>query len=244
MINIIKNLLFRVLHGFKGYPKTVHGIPLRFDESLRRFNAGGEEIVQSVLKERLKPGDTYVDIGANFGLHTMLSAHYIGSEGKIIAFEPVPENLRLLRRNLKLNGFDAYSEVFECALTAEGRGDMEMTIEPGLSPAASLAENFEGEKILVPTRTLDECLDQDGSVPTLIKIDVEGAEHEVLKGAKNTLKRGPALLIEVHTFALPAFHSSPQQLTKYLAEFGYVEEHLCDMESHLGKYYHALYRVP
>lgn len=174
----------------------------------------------------------------------MLAAHYVGSEGKIIAFEPVPANLQLLRRNLSLNGSDSICEVFECALTSEGGRDMEMTIEPGLSPAASLAENFEGEKIRVQTRTLDECLDRDAPTPALIKIDVEGAEHEVLKGASETLKKGPDLLIEVHTFALPSFDSSPEQLSQYLAEFGYIEERLGDMKSHLGEYYHALYRVP
>ena len=121
---------------------------------------------------------------------------------------------------------------------------MEMTIEPGLSPAASLADNFEGEKIRVQTRTLDECLDRDAPTPALIKIDVEGAEHEVLKGAEETLKKGPILLIEVHTFALPAFGSSPEKLDAFLSEFGYVAKRLGDMKSHLGEYYHALYRVP
>ena len=54
---------------------------------------------------------------------------------------------------------------------------------------------------------------------------------------------GPNLLIKVHTFALPSFGSSPEQLSQYLAEFGYGEEPLGDMKSHLGEYYHALYTV-
>ncbi len=244
MIKSLKNSVFKIRHGFKGFPKTVHGITLRFDESLRRFNTDGEEIVQSVIKEHLNHGNTFVDIGANFGLHAMLAAYHVGPTGQVIAFEPVPENRRLLHRNLKLNDFASRSQVFDCALTAERGSEVEMTIEPGLSPAASLADNFEGEKIRVETRTLDECLNRDVPTPALIKIDVEGAEHEVLKGASETLKKGPDLLIEVHTFALPSFESSPQQLSQYLAEFGYVEERLGDMKSHLGEYYHALYRVP
>lgn len=244
IIDPLKNLVFKLRHGFKGYPKMVNGIPFRFDESLRRFNTDGEETVQSTLEAQLSAGKTYVDIGANFGLHAMLGAYYVGTNGKVMAFEPVPANLQLLRRNITLNGFDSVSEIFECALNAEGGSDMQMTIEPGLSPAASLAENFDGEKILVPTRTLDDCLKEASQIPSLIKIDVEGAEHEVLKGATETLKRGPALLIEVHSFALPSFNSSPEQLNSFLAEFGYVEERLGDMKSHLGEYYHALYRVP
>lgn len=240
----LRDFVFRLRHGFRGYPKELHGVAIRLDESLRRFNTGGEEAVQTVLESRLSAGDTYVDIGANFGLHAMLAAHYVGPTGQVIAFEPVPENLRLLHRNLKLNDFDSRCEIFACALTAEGGSEVEMTIEPGLSPAASLAENFAGEKIRVQTRTLDACLDRDTPTPSLIKIDVEGAEHDVLKGASETLKKSPDLLIEVHTFALPSFESSPEKLSQYLAEFGYVEERLGDMKSRLGEYYHALYRVP
>lgn len=93
----------------------------------------------------------------------------------------------------RATNFVARSQVFDCALTAKGGSEMEITIEPGLSPAASLADNFEGEKIRVQTRNLDECLDRDAPTPALIAIDVEGAEHEVLKGASETLKKGPDL---------------------------------------------------
>ena len=240
----LKNFIFRVLHGFRGYPKKICGIECRIDESLRRYDTDGEEEVQEILKSHLKSGDFYIDIGANVGLHVMLAAHYLEGSGKIFAFEPVPTNLRLLKRNLKLNRILDRCEIFQCALTATGDGEIEMTVEPGFSPAASLAENFDGEKVTVLTRTLDECLEPRGPVPALIKIDVEGAEHEVLKGATETLRRGPTLLIEVHTFALPSFGSSPEAINQFLAEFGYVEEALTEMESHLGEYYHALYRVP
>lgn len=59
----LKKLLFRTLHGFRGYPKEIYGIPFRVDESLRRFKNGGEEVVQEVLKAQLKAGDVYVDVG-------------------------------------------------------------------------------------------------------------------------------------------------------------------------------------
>ena len=243
MIDIIKNLLFRVLHGFKGYPKQIQNIPFRIDESLRRYDTDGEKDIQSILESHLKAGDTYVDVGANVGLHVMLATHYVGESGKVKAFEPVPSNLHLLRRNLKLNKITSQCEVFPVALTASGGGEVEMTVEAGFSPAASLAENFDGRKIKVPTRTLDECLADLNHAPALIKIDVEGAEHEVLKGGSEILRKGPPLLIEVHTFALPAFGSSPEALREYLATFGYVEEQFSRMESYLGEYYHALFQV-
>jgi hypothetical protein len=120
-IDQLKNLLFRILHGFRGYPKEIHGIPFRVDESLRRFENGGEETVQEILNTQLKQGDLYVDVGANYGLHAMLAAHYVGETGRVFAFEPVPTNLRLLQRNLKLNGFQERSKVFPCALNSTVR---------------------------------------------------------------------------------------------------------------------------
>lgn len=238
-----RNLLFRCRYGFRGYPKAIRGIPFRLDESLRRIATDGEDAIQQTIEAYLKPGGSFADIGANYGLHTLLASHLIGKDGRVVAVEPVPENLRLLRRNLRLNGFESRCKVVPKALTADGVGEVEMTIEPGLSCAASLAENFTGAKIRVPSGTLDECLAAGGFRPDLIKIDVEGAEHEVLKGATESLKQGVPLLIEVHTFALPAFGSSPEILRAYLGEFGYGENRLSEMESHLGSYFHALYTV-
>lgn len=237
----LKDGLFRLRHGFKGYPRTVRGIPFRLDESLRRFNTDGEEELQSALEKHLKPGSLFVDVGANFGLHSLLACHLVGEQGAVLAVEPVPANLRLLRRNLHLNGFTQRSRIVAKALVAEPCGELEMTVEPGLSPAATLSASTDGKTVLVPTTTLDDCLSGEVRLPSLVKIDVEGAEHEVLKGARSLLERGPTLLVEVHRFALPHFHSSPEQLRDYLAGFGYTETRLSEMRSHQGDYFHALY---
>ncbi|MGJ8696675.1 MAG: FkbM family methyltransferase [Verrucomicrobiaceae bacterium] len=204
----------------------------------------GEDVVQGVLRDRLSEGDFFVDVGANFGLHTMYASHLVGEKGRIVAIEPVPANLELLRRNLDLNDLYRSCKVFPNALNSSGSGDVEMMIETGLSPAATLAGTKKGRKITVKASTLDACLAGRARTPDLIKIDVEGAEHEVLKGAIDTLEKGAPLLIEVHTFALPAFKSSPEALRDFLAEFGYRETRLTTMESEQGEYFHALYLKP
>lgn len=243
MVELVKNILFRIAYGFQGYPKQIYNSRFRIDESLRRFDNGGEDEIQKIIESYLGAGDTFVDVGANFGLHTLLGAQMVGADGTIVAIEPVPFNFRLLQRNLKLNGFTSRCEVFPVALTAIGGGEVEMTVEPGFSPAASLRESSNGEKISVPTNTLDACLANQSEKPALIKIDVEGAEHEVLKGAEKTLAQGPPILVEVHSFALPSFDSSPEALSEYLASFGYVEKILTEMKSKQGNYFHALYTV-
>jgi FkbM family methyltransferase len=237
----LKNGLFRLRHGFKGYPRTVRGVPFRLDESLRRFKTDGEEQIQSALEHYLRPGGFFVDVGANFGLHSLLACHLVGESGSVISVEPVPENLRLLRRNIHLNHFGARTRVVPNVLVAEARGDLEMTIETGLSPAATLSKTPGARTVSVSSATLDDCLVGESRLPDLVKIDVEGAEHEVLKGAEALLRRGPTLLIEVHRFALPSFNSSPESLLEYLAGFGYTETRVSEMKSHQGDYFHALY---
>jgi FkbM family methyltransferase len=243
MINTIKNNLFKVLHGGKGYPKQLRGRQLRFDESLRRFNVDGEQTIQEVLESRLTAGGFFVDIGANFGLHALLACDVVGPHGKVLAVEPVPANLKLLRRNLTLNGFTERCTIAEMALTDGTVDTVEMTVEPGMSLVASLAENFKGEKIQVAAGSLDSLLAAEGRVPDLIKIDVEGAEHEVLKGASRTLAKGPPLLVEVHRFALGNFHSSAEDLADFLNDFGYAEQRLDEVSGKLGEYHHSLFIV-
>ncbi|MBC1262420.1 FkbM family methyltransferase [Synechococcus sp. BSF8S] len=241
MIESIKNNLFKALHLGKGYPLSVCGRSFRFDESLRRFRADSEAVIQKVIENRLPEAGFFIDIGANFGLHTLLGCDLVGPRGQVLAVEPVPENLRLLRRNLELNGFTERCVIAEMALADGSCERVGMTIEPGISLAASIAENFEGDKIEVPAGTLDQLIIGKNVVPDLVKIDVEGAEHEVLKGAVELLKHGPPLLIEVHRFALGHFGSSAGLLERFLESFGYREERLDEVKGKLGDYHHSLF---
>ena len=93
-----------------------------------------------------------------------------------------------------------------------------------------------------------ECVSIDGFAyrnrhkPQLIKIDVEGAEHEVLKGAAETMKtHRPVLVVEVHSFALPDFGSSAEILETYILSFGYNKIMLATTAGKGGDYYHAVF---
>ncbi len=90
----IKNLLFRLRYGFRGVPITFQGRVLRLDESLRRWNPSGEKEVQAVICQHLRPGDVFVDVEANFGMHALLGASCVESIGHVYAIEPVPFNHR------------------------------------------------------------------------------------------------------------------------------------------------------
>lgn len=241
MIDSIKNNLFRILYLGKGYPKSVCGRIFRVDESLRRFKTDSEVVIQRVIEARLPEAGFFIDIGANFGLHTLLGCDLVGHRGQVLAVEPVPENLRLLRRNLELNGFAEHCSIAEVALTDGSCNRVEMTIEPGLSLAATLKPQSHGHKIEVDACTLDQLLGDSYPTPSLVKIDVEGAEHNILKGAVRLLSQKVPLLIEVHRYELSNFGSSSEKLTSFLASYGYREERLDEVSSKLGDYHHSLF---
>lgn len=215
--------MFRIRHGFQGYPGFLAGYSVRVDESLRRYQLDNEADVYDEIIARLPGGGLFVDVGANVGLHTILAAFHMGQRGRVLAVEPVPANLELLRKNLQLNGLLDMCQIFPFALTETGNLSISMSVEPGLSAAASISQTSRNTEnsISVATTTLDDICEGAEKIPDLIKIDVEGAEHEVLKGARRTLSAGPDLLIEVHRYALPDFGSSEEALSEYLLSFGY-----------------------
>lgn len=240
---VLKDLAFRVLHGFRGVPVRILGGRFRLDESLRRWRSEGEEQVLGTIDRILGAGDTFVDVGANFGLHTLVGGGKVGPRGKVVAIEPVPANLALLRRNVRLNGMaDRVTIVDRAATDVPGRRLALHHVREGVSVAASLRPvTAEGHSIEVEATTLDECLAGERAI-RLVKIDVEGAEHLVLRGAKRVLgELRPALLIEVHEFALPAYGTSAGAIRVELRAYGYREQVIDVIEGAEGRYFHALY---
>jgi FkbM family methyltransferase len=151
-----------------------------------------------------KRGDTIVDVGAHIGLYSLIAAKRVGSSGKVIAIEPDPENCKLLQRNVELNKLTNVT-ILECAafssnsklklyLPGKERGFTKLST---LMANRAVTENF----LEIDATTLDYLLVMQGIAQVnWIKIDVEGAELEVLKGAAVTLSESKdvALLIEVH----------------------------------------------
>lgn len=151
----------------------------------------------AILRE-LQRSEVFVDVGANLGYYSLLALKH---RKRVIAFEPQAQNLKCLFTNLEANGWSQEAEVFPMAL-AERPGVL--TLFGASGPSASLVEGWAGYspkfKQTVAVTTLDRILEgkyRDDRL--LIKIDVEGAEFGVLRGASATLKRQPrpAWLIEI-----------------------------------------------
>jgi FkbM family methyltransferase len=150
-------------------------------------------------------GDTVIDVGAHIGLYTLIAAKRVGSSGKVIAIEPDPDNFKILKKNILLNQLSNV-EALECAVysTKEKLKLFLPELERGrtifntvMQDRAGISNNF----LEVEANTLDNILNENNiQRVNWIKIDVEGAELEVLKGAVNTLSsnKNITLVIEIH----------------------------------------------
>lgn len=135
-----------------------------------------EYVDMRFVLDTLKPGDLFVDIGANVGSYTVLASKVCGA--RAISVEPDPDTARALRRNVEINGIKDKVQVVEAALGATA-GTASFTVGRDTVNRVAGPEDANVRDVVV--RTLDDVL--EGQVPRVIKIDVEGFEAEVFRGA-------------------------------------------------------------
>jgi FkbM family methyltransferase len=152
-----------------------------------------------------KEGDIVVDIGAHMGRYTIIGSKRVGTQGKVVAIEAHPGNFEMLNRNIKLNQLTNVIPLNYAVYSKETKIKLYLPeVESGYTIYNTIMSNrarTEDKFVEVNANTLDYIL-QSKEITDVnwIKIDVEGAEFEVLKGASNVLSKSKdiALLIEVH----------------------------------------------
>lgn len=179
-----------------------------------------------VFASLIRPGTTVVDVGANIGMYTLFAARAVGLNGRVFAFEPVPDLYRRLVGNVAVSRAGSVT-TFEVALS-DRRGTAPFHI--GRSDSmGSLVRAQTPETIDVPTEPLDEFLDRQAVTRVdVLKVDVEGAEMQVVRGAQRTLARDdrPTLFIEHNDTALRAGGSSAEELFQTLVGYGYAPHYV------------------
>jgi FkbM family methyltransferase len=151
-----------------------------------------------IFEMNVQPNDIVFDVGANVGYYTLLSAVLIGNRGHVFAFEPFPRNLDYLRRHMLMNQITNVT-ILDCAVTdASG----EIGFVPG--PNASMGHVAATGSLSARAFSLDDLfVDHVIPMPNVIKIDVEGAELAVLRGAAGLLAEGrPTIFLSTHGEAL------------------------------------------
>jgi FkbM family methyltransferase len=183
---------------------------------------------RTVLRAAVRPGTTVIDIGANIGFYTCLFAASVGETGRVIAFEPTPSTLVLLRDNVTRNGL-ANVQIEEVALSdREGTATFHVFPAGGDAYNSLVASSAYGttaaQEVTVRTRRLDDYLDRidPGSV-SAVKMDVEGAESLVIDGGRAFLGRldRAVLMVELNESAARQCQSSVTSVVTLLRELGF-----------------------
>jgi len=188
------------------------------------YGAERERLCMSAFAALIRPGDTVIDVGAHIGYVAMYLARLAGPLGRMVALEPSPENLRYARRNVSalsnalLLPVAAAQTEGEAQFFVEDLSGQNCTLEPGLDLLGSNVKRAFVERVYrsvtVQTTTLDLLSERMGITPAFVKIDVEGAEWEVLQGMVRLLGGpAPTLMVEVS-----AHHSAIADL---LEDHGY-----------------------
>lgn len=175
------------------------------------------------LFELVKSGDTIIDIGTNIGQTAMMFAKLGGKETRVYGFEPDPINYALATENLKLNSFKNI-QLFNFGLGSKIE-ELRLKVNSSQNRGGNRIDRFQTkDSFTIKIDTLDHVLEKDRVTKVnLIKIDVEGFELEVLKGAKNTITNfKPTLFIEVDDTNLREQGGSAEELLRYVMELGYV----------------------
>lgn len=176
---------------------------------------GSYEIaIQHRLVRALDAGDTFLDVGAHVGFYTLLGARMVGPQGHVYAFEPLPDNQAFVERHVTMNGLE---NVTLMPLAISDRSGI-ASFGAGVSTSTGRID-LTGD-LEVKTSSLDELL-MAGTIepPDTLKIDVEGAEVQVLEGAANVLQEHrPKIFLATHGKALH------QDCVDFLRSRGYLIE--------------------
>jgi FkbM family methyltransferase len=181
-----------------------------------------ESLMATLLEDAVRPGATVLDVGAFVGHFTLLAARAAGPSGRIHAFEPDPRDYPWLVRNVEVNGFTDRVKTEPVAVTgATGTARLHLARQDTSQSSIVFARDAL-DSVRVPTVALDEHLSSEGEVG-VVKIDVEGAELEALRGMERTLASSPdvSLFIEVNPSALEAAGSSTDNLLDQLRDLGF-----------------------
>lgn len=214
----------QLLAGGSGIEVEIAGCGIRLSP---KFATQNWETVEAgsyrAFLESLVSGAVVYDVGAHIGTYSIIALKRSGPAGRVVAYEPHEFTRRYLQQHLRWNdGLDRTIIRDVCCGAALGSADFYCIPDQaeGMSGLVPV-EGFAKEAVRVTT--LDREVRDLGLVPDIIKIDVEGAEWDVLKGAEQTLAtHGPTLFLSVHPEALSTLGIDVEDIKGWLSERGYA----------------------
>lgn len=237
--NLLRPVYDRLIQltGKRGLVRHINGTDeIMLCPECRGMGEVYEPEVWSHVMRHIRPGSRVLDVGAHYGLYAMAFGHRVGPDGCVLAAEPDPQNLAVLRKHIALNGLQSVVRVVPAALSdAAGQASLSMdSLQSHVSDQGSVA---------ITLSTLDAEAG-DGRWDLLL-IDVEGHEEKVLCGGHQLLsdpaRRPSLILIEVHPYAWADLGTTSASLLKQLTQHGYSVQTLNgEPVTHIGNYGHIV----
>jgi FkbM family methyltransferase len=230
---IYRRIAWRVRWRLSNQPWLVRretGLPLLLlhggAAALIYFQGASEPELMNFLQSFLKEGMVFVDVGAHLGEYTVLAASIVKDSGCVHAFEARPDTFEILARNVEMNGLGNVVTNPWAVWNQEGTFDFEQTPDPSVSALRPSPAEGSGPIRLVKVNAvaLDGYLQKAGAPkPSLMKVDVEGAELQVLRGAVGLLTspEAPVLVVEYGRNNTLAFGYSADEVCVFLRNLGY-----------------------
>jgi FkbM family methyltransferase len=227
--------LGRRLFGLRDYCQVTRG-GLRYELDLSQgidfaiFLLGSfEPNTVAALRRNIKPGATVLDIGSNIGAHTLNMACFVGSEGRVLSFEPTDFAFKKQRRNLELNPeIKDRVRMLQYFLTAESKAPLPPTIYSSwpLLQTDAVHKKHRGQAMETTgarTATLDEVLSAERiDKVDLVKLDVDGFECDVLGGATTMIERDrPIFVMELSPYVLIERGTTLDRFLNFFVPLGY-----------------------
>jgi FkbM family methyltransferase len=226
----MKERIYDVLELFynKGKKVIISGIELRLPYRFSRYYENDyEKESVTFFKKHIYKGQVVIDVGAQIGLMAKLFADLVGENGRVYAFEPTPKTFTVLKKTISLNKQERIIKPIEAAIS-EKKGKASFSISnQDIDAANSLSDTnrqHQTHMISVDVLSLDEFVAEEAvSKVDFIKIDAEGAEYFVLKGARTILKEyRPIINLALHPKSMMALNSTLKQVYDFIMEENYA----------------------
>ncbi len=199
--------------------------------------------VEKAIRNILGKGDVFIDIGANVGYFSVIASRIIGKSGKVYAFEAIPKICGLLSESIAINDIKNIM-LFNNAVYSEKNKVLFHCMKNSAFSHIS-GDNTSDNAIETDSITLDSMLHKLGKVDVM-KIDVEGAEMNVLLGGEKLIDRyKPRIVMEVQDWSLQRFNYNSKDIISFLGKLGYkvydLKGNLCNGKNITGNYNNLLF---
>lgn len=197
---------------------------LIFREAYKRLM---EQFVRNIYERncQLQKGDTVIDVGAAWGFNTVDFSRKVGDEGRVVAIEPCEESLVVLRKNLELNGCNNVMVVEKGVWSRNDRLKLNISESPGCNSLVAPKGKIIGS-MDIEVDTLDNILEQLGiDKVTLIKMDIEGAEIEALKGMDRIICKNNDMKVVVAAYHEVDGQPTHKTITPMMLQMGFSSQY-------------------